>query len=65
MLIEKFRCLWIMIDETRIRENLEVISFPRLSGTDHEENAFNIVKNKIEQLNLEPSVQNFSFTSFY
>ena len=54
-----------MIDETRIRENLEVISFPRLSGTDHEENAFSIVKNKIEQLNLEPSVQNFSFTSFY
>ena len=54
-----------MIDEKRIRENLELISFPRLSGTQHERRAFNILKEKIEDLNLEPSVQDFSFTSFY
>ena len=54
-----------MIDETRIRENLELISFPRLSGTEYEKKAFNILKKKIEDLNLKPSVQSFSFTSFY
>ena len=54
-----------MIDEKRIKENLELVSFPRLSGTEGEKKAFNLVKNKIEELNLEPSVQNFSFTSFY
>ena len=54
-----------MIDEARIKENLELISFPRLSGTDGEKRVFNLVKNKVEALNLEHSVQNFSFTSFY
>ncbi len=54
-----------MIDETRIRNNLELISFPRLSGTEGEKKAFNIVKKKIEELNLKPSVQEFTFTSFY
>jgi len=54
-----------MIDETRIRNNLELISFPRLSGTEGEKKAFNIVKKKIEDLNLKPSVQEFTFTSFY
>ena len=54
-----------MIDETRIRENLELISFPRLSGTPNEKEAFNIVKKKIELLNLKPSVQEFSFSTFY
>ena len=54
-----------MIDETRIRKNLELISFPRLSGTEGEKRAFNIVKKKIEGLNLKPSVQEFTFTSFY
>jgi hypothetical protein len=54
-----------MIDETRIRNNLELISFPRLSGTEGEKMAFNIVKKKIEDLNLKPSVQEFTFTSFY
>ena len=54
-----------MIDETRIRNNLELISFPRLSGTEGEKRAFNIVKKKIEDLNLKPSVQEFTFTSFY
>jgi hypothetical protein len=54
-----------MIDETRIRNNLELISFPRLSGTEGEKRAFNIVKKKIEDLNLKPSVQEFTFTTFY
>jgi len=54
-----------MIDETRIRKNLELISFPRLSGTEGEKRAFNIVKKKIEDLNLKPSVQEFTFTTFY
>jgi len=54
-----------MIDETRIKKNLELISFPRLSGTESEKKACNIVKKKIEVLNLEPSVQSFTFTSFY
>ena len=54
-----------MIDEKRIKENLDLVSFPRLSGSEGEKRAFNLVKNKIEELKLEPSVQNFSFTSFY
>ena len=54
-----------MIDEKRIRENLELVSFPRLSGTEGEKKAFNLIKDKIEELKFEPSVQNFSFTSFY
>lgn len=54
-----------MIDETRIKQNLELISFPRLSGTEGEKKAFNIVKKKIEDLNLKSSVQSFTFTSFY
>ena len=54
-----------MIDETRMKQNLELLSFPRLSGTEGEKKAFNIVKKKIEDLNLKPSVQSFSFTTFY
>ena len=54
-----------MIDETRIRKNLELLSFPRLSGTPKEKDAFNHVKKKIEHLNLEPLVQEFSFSTFY
>ncbi|MFX0072116.1 MAG: M28 family metallopeptidase [Candidatus Hermodarchaeota archaeon] len=54
-----------MIDETRIKKNLELVSFPRLSGTEHEKKAFEIVKKRIEDLNLKPNVQRFTFTSFY
>jgi hypothetical protein len=54
-----------MIDETRMRQNLEMLSFPRLSGTDGEKKAFNVVKKKIEDLNLIPSIQSFTFSSFY
>lgn len=54
-----------MIDEKRILENLKAFSFPRLSGTESEKKSFNIAKNKIERLNLTPSVQEFSFSTFY
>ena len=54
-----------MIDETRILENLKEVSFPRLSGTEFEKKCFNIVKKKIENLNLSPIVQEFSFSTFY
>ncbi len=54
-----------MIDEARIKKNLEKISFPRLSGTGFELKAFNIVMQEIENLNLNFKVQKFTFSSFY
>lgn len=54
-----------MIDEKRISLNLKEFSFPRLSGTEFEKKSFNIAKRKIEDLNLIPMVQEFSFSTFY
>ena len=54
-----------MIDEKRIRNNLDDFSFPRLSGTKEETESYNIAKKKIESLKLQPSVQEFSFSTFY
>jgi hypothetical protein len=54
-----------MIDEDRIKKNLEIFSFPRLSGTENERRAFNIAKAKIMELKLNPLIQNFSFSTFY
>ena len=54
-----------MADETRIKENLKLLSFPRLSGTENEKKALNIVKKKIEDLNLKSFIQRFSFSTFY
>ncbi|MFX1301773.1 MAG: M28 family peptidase [Promethearchaeota archaeon] len=54
-----------MIDEKRISFNLKEFSFPRLSGTEFEKKSFNIAKRKIEDLNLIPMVQEFSFSTFY
>jgi len=54
-----------MIDETRILKNLKEFSFPRLSGTKFEKKSFNIAKQKIENLNLTPKIQEFSFSTFY
>ena len=54
-----------MIDETRISKNLKEFSFPRLSGTKFERKSFNIAKQKIEDLNLTPEIQDFSFSTFY
>jgi len=53
------------IHSTRIRENLELFSFPRLSGTQFEKEAFNLAKQKVEELGLNPKVQNFKFSTFY
>ena len=54
-----------MIDEKRIIENLKTFSFPRLSGTRFEKKSYRIAKQKIEDLNLTPTVQKFKFTTFY
>lgn len=54
-----------MINEKRILQNLKDFSFPRLSGTEFEKKSFNIAKKKIEDLNLTPSIQEFSFSIFY
>ncbi|MFW9882423.1 MAG: hypothetical protein ACFFG0_55885, partial [Candidatus Thorarchaeota archaeon] len=54
-----------MIDETRILKNLKEFSFPRLSGTEFERKSFNIAKQKIEELDLNPQIQEFSFSIFY
>ena len=54
-----------MIDENRILKNLKEFSFPRLSGTELEKKSFNIAKKKIEELNLNPIVQEFLFSTFY
>jgi len=53
------------ISSTRLRENLELFSFPRLSGTQFEKKAFNLAKRKIEELDLTPEVQTFKFSTFY
>jgi hypothetical protein len=54
-----------MIVRNRIKANLEQFSVPRLSGSESEESSFNILKEKIKKLNLEPQTQKFSFSSFY
>ncbi|MFX1329848.1 MAG: M28 family peptidase [Promethearchaeota archaeon] len=54
-----------MIEETRIKENLNTFAFPRLSGTIYELEAFNKLMQKVEDLNLEFEVQPFTFSSFY
>lgn len=54
-----------MIDKRRLKENLELFSFPRLSGTESERKSFLLAKNKIEDLNLNPTIQEFSYSSFY
>jgi hypothetical protein len=54
-----------MIDEKRIINNLEAFSFPRLSGTEGEIKAFNLAKKKIKDLELEPVVQEFTFSTFF
>ena len=54
-----------MINKNRLKENLELFSFPRLSGTESERKSFLLAKNKIEDLNLNPTIQEFSYSSFY
>ncbi len=54
-----------MIKESRIKENLKKFAFPRLSGTEFELKAFNMLKKEVEDLNLEYEIQKFTFSSFY
>lgn len=54
-----------MIDENRITNNLEKYSFPRLSGTEHESKAFDMLKKEISELGLSFSEQKFQFSTFY
>ncbi|TFG23829.1 MAG: M28 family peptidase [Promethearchaeota archaeon] len=54
-----------MIDELNIKKNLELFSFPRLSGTKHEKKAFDLAYNKILELGLKPQKQEFEFSTFY
>ena len=54
-----------MIDEKRIITNLEAFSFPRLSGTEGENKAFNLALKKIRDLKIEPSIQKFTFSTFF
>ncbi|MFW9880707.1 MAG: M28 family peptidase [Candidatus Thorarchaeota archaeon] len=54
-----------MIDEKRLSENLKEFSFPRLSGSEFERRSFNIALKKIKKLNLDPTIQEFSFSTFY
>jgi len=54
-----------MIDENRIRKNLDLFSFPRLSGTEGEKKALNLAIQKVEELNLKPLTQDFVFSTFF
>ncbi len=54
-----------MIEENRIKKNLEKLSFPRLSGTPKERIAFNLIKQDVNELDLTFSTQEFKFSSFY
>jgi len=54
-----------MIKEERIKKNLDLISFPRLSGTDLEKRAYDIIKDKIQKRDLKTKEQKFIFSSFY
>ena len=54
-----------MIKSEEILQNLKLLSFPRLAGTQNEKKAFNILKNKIKDYNSQYFNQEFSFTTFY
>jgi len=54
-----------LIDENRISRNLELFSFPRLSGTKGEKKALKLAIQKVEELNLKPLTQDFVFSTFF
>lgn len=54
-----------MIDEKRLKENLEVFSFPRIFGSEAEKKSYILAREKIEGLNLETKTQEFGFTNYY
>ena len=54
-----------MIDLSRIKRNLQELSFPRRYGTNSEKLAFEKIKQKIEKLGLKTESQSFVFSTFY
>ncbi len=54
-----------MIEEARFKKNLKKFVFPRLSGTKFELEAFNKVRQEVENLDLDFEIQQFTFSSFY
>ncbi|MFW9945700.1 MAG: M28 family metallopeptidase [Candidatus Odinarchaeota archaeon] len=54
-----------MIEEKSIKENVELFSFPRLSGSDAEKKAFNLALEKVKSLNLIPTIQEFTFSNYF
>jgi hypothetical protein len=54
-----------VIEEARIKRNLEKFTFPRLSGTIFELKAFNKLIEELKSLNLNFEIQDFTFSSFY
>ncbi|GAF85905.1 unnamed protein product, partial [marine sediment metagenome] len=54
-----------MLDENRIKENLKTFSFPRLSGTEGEKIALELALKRVEDLNLKPMIQDFTFSTFF
>ncbi|MFX0027163.1 MAG: M28 family metallopeptidase [Candidatus Hermodarchaeota archaeon] len=54
-----------MIDEKRIKEILELFSFPRLCGTNGEKKAFNLALEKIKNFNLKFDIQEFTFSTYF
>jgi hypothetical protein len=52
-------------NEQRIQKNLKRLSFPRLSGTKSEKEVSKLIENKIKELNLQPKIQDFKFSTFY
>ena len=54
-----------MINDDSIKENLELFSFPRLSGTRFERKAFDLLKNKLGKRDINPKIEEFTFSTFY
>ncbi|TFG19533.1 MAG: M20/M25/M40 family metallo-hydrolase [Promethearchaeota archaeon] len=54
-----------MISKESLDKNLKDISFPRLSGTEHEKRASEMLIDKIKDLGITPQVQPFTFSTFY
>jgi hypothetical protein len=54
-----------MVNEKSIFDTLNEFSFPRLSGTKSEKEAFNIILKKINSLGIDPTTQEFQFSTFF
>ncbi|MHA1193166.1 MAG: M28 family metallopeptidase [Promethearchaeota archaeon] len=53
------------IDENRIKSNIKLFSFPRLSGTNGEKKALQLALQKVKESNLTPLTQDFVFSTFF